>query len=383
VIPAGALLVAGGYGVVGGQAARLLRERHPDLPLVLAGRRPQRARRLARELDAATVAIDVRSESPLASLAGRPAAVLATVSDPGDRLLVDAMRRGIPIADINRGGQAAVLDVAVRAAHARPAAPVLLAGSWLSGLTALTATAAAREVGRAERIEVTVLVSSRDRIGPDAWGFGKRLAWPFHPMADGRRRTVHPLTGVRRVRCPDGRERPAARIGTLEQITLPITLEVPTVETRIASHDPPALWGLIALKRTGVLNGLERWGAGRVREALLSRSGPGDFAGLTVTAHGGGRSATIEALDVMGQGHLNAVGATLAAERVLGLAGMQLSPGISFPEQHARPEADLAALRQAGVVVRGAEPRRAVPQSVEPVRGQRPALEPVEEDLAV
>jgi hypothetical protein len=381
VTPPGPLLIAGGYGVVGSQAARLLRERHPDLPLVLAGRNPQRARRLADQLGAHTAAIDVRAGSPLGSLASLPAAVLATVSDPADRLLVDAMRRGIPIADINRGGHAAVLDAAVRAARERPAAPVLLAGSWLSGLTALVAAAAAAEVHPAERIEVTVLVSSNDRVGPDAWGFGKRLAWPYHPMADGRRHTVHPLTGVRRVRCADGRERPAARIATLEQITLPITLDVPTVETRLASHDPPVLWGLVALKRAGVLNGLERWGAGRVREALLNRSGPGDFAGLTVTASSANRSATIEALDVKGQGHLNAVGATLAAERVLGLAGHALAPGISFSEQSARPDADLDALRQAGVVVRGGAGRRPRPQSVEPARDER--LEPMEEELAV
>src|SRR6185437_1841714 len=45
--PPAALLIAGGYGVVGEQAARLLRERNPSLPLLLGGRHPERARTLA------------------------------------------------------------------------------------------------------------------------------------------------------------------------------------------------------------------------------------------------------------------------------------------------------------------------------------------------
>jgi hypothetical protein len=351
----------GGYGLVGAQAARLLRERHPDLPLVLAGRRPATARELAASLRATTARVDVGEERPLRSLPHRPAAVLAAVSDPHDHLLADAMRAGIPIADINRGGAAAVLDAFVRATTERPRAPVLLSGSWLSGLTALVAAAAVREIGGAERVEVAVLVSSGDRVGDDAWGFSKRLAFPYHAMAGGRRQAVQPLTGVRHVRCADGRERPAARVGTLEQITLPIALGVPTVETRIAPHDAAALWALVGLKRSGALRTLELPALRRVRAALLHRSGPGDFAGFGVTAHGDGCHTTIEVLDVRGQSHLNAVGAARAAERVLGLAGAELTPGVSFPEQSADPPADLAALSEAGVVVRRGGFRRPAP----------------------
>ena len=354
----GPLVIVGGYGLVGGQAARLLRERNPSLPLVLAGRRPAAADELARALRASTARIDVTEERPLQSLPERPAAVLAAVSDPHDHLLVDAMREGIPIADINRGGQAVVLDAFVRAAAERPRAPVLLSGSWLSGLTALVAAAAVREVERAERVEVVVLVSSGDRVGPDAWGFSKRLAWPFHMMAEGRRRAVQPLTGVRQVRCADGRERPAVRVGTLEQISLPIALGVPTVETRMAPQDAAALWALVTLKRSGALRALELPALQPVRAALLHRSGPGDFAGFGVTARGDGRAASIELLDVRGQAHLNAIGAARAAERVLGLAGVELPPGVSFPEQSADPAADVGALRAAGVIVRRSGLRR-------------------------
>jgi hypothetical protein len=343
------LLIVGGYGLVGEQVSRLLRRRHPDLPLLLGGRNPENGRALAASIGASTAVIDVRSERPLESLTERPAAILAAVSDPGDHLLVDAMRRGIPIADINRAGHAGILDVAVTAACERPSAPVLLSGSWLAGLSALMAAAVVRELGDAERVDISVLASSDDRVGPDSWGFSDRLAWPYYAMRDGKRQPAHPLTGLRDVRCADGVERPAALVGTLEQTTLPLTLGVPTVETRMALQSVPSLYALIGLKRSGALRALARPALKNFRATLLQRPGSGDFSGITVTAQSATRSASVDLLDMRGQAHLSAVGAAVAAERVLA-AG--LPSGISFPEQSAEPEADFEILRQAGVVVR-------------------------------
>jgi hypothetical protein len=346
---ASGLLIVGGYGLVGEQVARLLRQRHPDLPLVLGGRHPERAKALAASIGAETAAVDVGAPQPLASLTERPAAVLAAVSDPDDHLLVDAMRRGIPFADINRAGHSSILDVTVAAARERPSAPVLLSGGWFAGVSALMAAAAVRELGDAERVDIAVLASSDDRVGPDSWGFSDRLAWPYYAMRGGRRHPAHPLTGLRTVRCADLQERPAALVGTLEQTTLPVTLGVPTVETRMALQSVASLYGLVGLKRTGALRALARPGLRRVRAALLQRPGSGDFAGITVTATGPSGSVSVDLLDAKGQAHLSAVGAACAAERVLGSG---LPAGVSFPEQSADPEADLELLRQAGVVVR-------------------------------
>jgi len=346
------LLVVGGYGLVGEQAARLLRRRHPELPLLLAGRRPESGARLAESLGARTVAVDVTDPDPLAGLPDRPAAVLAVVSDPADRLLVAAMRAGLPYADVNRAGHAGILDVAVAAARERPTAPVLLSGSWLAGVSALLAAAAVAELGGADSVEITALTSSDDKVGPDSWGFSDRLAWPYYGMRDGARRPTHPLTELRTVRCADGVERPAALIGTLEQTTLPLTLGVPTVQTRMALQSPASFYGLVGLKRSGALRAMARPALRGLRQALLQRPGTGDFAGLTVTASSGARTVTVDVLDTRGQAHLSAAGAACAAERVLGLTGGALPAGLSFPEQFADSAADLEILRQAGVVVR-------------------------------
>ncbi len=349
---AGTLVIAGGYGVVGTHVARILRRRHPHLRLILTGRHPQAACPLAESVGASVSYMDVEEERPLDRLAERPAAVLAAVSDPRDRLLVNAMRLGVPIADIDRGGHAQVLDAALRIACERPRAPVLLAGGWMSGLAALACAATASALARAERIEITALISPEDRVGPDASGFGRRLAWPYHGMREGRRLTVHPLSGIRRAPCPDGRTRSAALVATLEQITVPLTLGVGTVETRIALWSPTALWGLVALKRSGALRALDRPELHRLRDALLHRSGTGDLAGFTVTAWDARRSASIDVLDVHGQAHLSALGAAAAAERLLGLASVSLPAGLSFPEQSTQGTRDLLMLREAGVHVR-------------------------------
>ena len=348
------LLIVGGYGLVGAQVARLLRQRHPDLGLVLGGRRPEQGRELAESIGASTVVVDTSAERPLASLPARPTAVLAAASDPADRLLVDAARQGLPIADINRGGHASVLDAAVAVAGEAASAPVLLSGSWMAGVAALMAAATVREHGEVVRVDVTAMASSDDEVGPDSQGFSQRLAWPYYPMRRGRRQAAQPLTDVRRVLCADGNERPAALVGTLEQITLPRTLGVPTVETRLALQDTASLYALIGLKRSGALRALTRPAMQRIRSALLERPGTGDFAGITITAEGPGRTVRVDVLDPNGQAHLSAVGAVLAAERVLGLAGPRLPAGLSFPEQSADPQADIATLRAAGVIVRQA-----------------------------
>ncbi|MFI5797425.1 saccharopine dehydrogenase [Streptomyces sp. NPDC051677] len=340
----------GGYGLVGAQAARLLRRRNPGLRLLIGGRNPDRARELAASLGASAVAVDASRPRPLASLPERPAAILAAVSDGDDHLVTDAMRHGIPVADIHRASNADVLDVCVAAAREQPTAAVLLSGSWFAGLAALMTAAVVRELGgAADRVDIVVLASSDDQVGPDSWGFGERLAWPYYPMREGRRRPVQPMTDPRRVRCADGAVRPAALVGTLEQTTVPVTLGVPTVQTRMALQSPASLRALVGLKRSGTLRALARPALRGVRAALLERPGAGDFAGLTVTARGLGRTARVDLLDPRGQAHLSAVGATWAAEQAL---GAQLPAGVSYPEQSARPKADFDLLRQAHVQVR-------------------------------
>jgi len=348
---AGPLVIVGGYGVIGTHAATLLRARNPQLELVLAGRHPATAAGLADMLGATTARVDVRAERPLSTLPERPAAILATTPDPSDRLLADALRAGIPLADVDRADGVAALDALLHASRVRPRTPVLLAGAWKGGTAALLAAALVRAVDAPSRIDLTVVVSSNDRVGDGAWRFSRRWAWPHHAVTDRTRRVAHPFTDVRPVRCPEGETRPSVQISTLDQVTLPMTLDVPTVQARLAMLEQPKLWAVVALKRSGALRAFERPRLRGVRRRLLERSGSGDLSAFTVAVTGAERTLAIDAIDMQGQAHLGAVGAALAAERVLGLADVELPAGVSFPEQSARPAADIAALSAAGVVL--------------------------------
>jgi hypothetical protein len=347
----GPLVIVGGYGHIGEQTARLLRTRHPQLPLVLAGRNPGTARQLAEQLDASTAHVDVLAPRPLAELPERPCSILAAVADARDRLLVDAMREGIPIADISRAEPVPVLDAMLRALRTPPDSAVLLAGGWKCGASALLAAVLAWMVAVPSRIALTVLLSGRDRVGEGSWSFSRRWAWPHHMLDGGRRRAVHPFTDARRTQCADGRARTSVRVSTLDQVTLPMTLDVPTVETRFAMLEPSKLGALMALKRSGALRMLDRPQLRRLRRQVLERSGMGDVSGFTLAVTGADRTLALDVLDVRGQAHLSAVGAVLAAERVAGLTDARLPAGVSFPEQSAQPATDLATLAAAGVAL--------------------------------
>ena len=361
------LLIVGGYGLVGRQAAAILRARDPGLRLTLAGRSPGAAEEVARACGASTATVDVRRPRPLADLAEPPGAILATVSDPRNELLADAVRHGIPFADITRSGAAAALDAAVCASDGRATAPVLLAGSLMAGLSASAAALAVAELGGADRIDITMMGSSDDRVGPDSWDFSRRLAWTHHPMREGEREASEPLSRIKRVRCPDGVERPGGMMGTVTEATLPLTLGVPTVEARLAFTEPPVLLGLVALKRLGLLSLLENPLVQRIRNRGAGEATAASTAGLSVTARRGGRAASVDILDERGQSHLSAVGAVNAAERLLGGG---LPAGVSFPEQSGDHAADLAAAREAGVSVRFSGFAR---EAVAPLDGDRAA----------
>ena len=61
-----AVLIVGGYGVVGQQIAECIRERHPDLPLIIAGRSPSKGEAIAAGLgNTETAAMDVTKPRPL------------------------------------------------------------------------------------------------------------------------------------------------------------------------------------------------------------------------------------------------------------------------------------------------------------------------------
>lgn len=348
-----AILVVGGYGVVGSQVCRLLRERHPTVPLLIGGRNPEKAASLARELGAKPVCVDTSEADPLALLDERVGLVLSAVNDPRDAMLLAAVRRGIALVDITRW-TARLHTALLRLSAEHLSAPVILASGWMAGVAPLLAVAAARQVWPPQSIEIDILYGASDLAGPDSIDYVDRLDVPFEVSDKGRERLVRPFTDGHVVTFPDGRRRRTYRLDTPEQATLPIVTGASTVATRIVFDSPLATAALVAFKRLGVIRLLSAESFTRLRRTLLfpQGSGPpgeGTAAVVLVTVRGARGTVRASIVDRRGQSHLTALGAVIAAERVLGLDGLPGAVrGVTFPEQHPQPQTALTTLREHG-----------------------------------
>ncbi len=348
------ILLVGGTGVVGRQIAEAVRRRHPELSLVLASRDSARAAAVAAESGAAAgVAVDVSRPAPLAIA---PAAVISAVNDPGDHLLADALRLGVPFLDIARWtDRVRSASALVRAGD--PKAPVLLSSGWMGGICATLAAGVAAEMSAVDSIDISVLYALKDKAGPDSAEYMDRLATPFVVTINGDIRVVKPLSDGRRVSFPGGGRSKVYRFDTPDQLTLPATTGAGTVAARIGFDDAFTTSLLVGLVRSGLwrLISGERF-TGLRRRVLYN---PGEGAGHHVLVDVRGREAggrevrrRVAIGDPLGQTHLTAVAALVQLERLLGLDGAPPpEPGLVYPDTAPRLEAALQTLGESGVSV--------------------------------
>jgi hypothetical protein len=350
-----AVLIVGGYGVVGQQIAECIRQQHPDLPLIIAGRSPSKGEAIAGKLaHTVTAAMDVTKPRPLGDT--RPRAIICAVNDPADHLLSDAIRNGVPLLDITRWTELVrTTSTALGGQDLR--APVLLSSGWMAGVASVVAVAACRHLERVASIDISVLYSLKDKAGPNSAEYMDRLATPFDVMKNGVHVTVLPYSDPRSVTFPDGRQAKAYRFDTPDQLTLPRSTGAATVSARIAFDSAATTWMLVALIRSGAwkLIGGDRFTG--LRRALLYNPGPGashqiviDVKGTDQT--GAPRSIRSTVSDPLGQTHLTAVGALVQLQRLLGLDGAAPpARGLVFPDTAPQTDAALQTLARFGVSV--------------------------------
>ncbi|GAU64667.1 hypothetical protein SSP35_01_00020 [Streptomyces sp. NBRC 110611] len=336
--------MVGGYGTVGGELSRLAAS---AWPLLLTGRRPERGKALAGEVGAEVRRWDLSDPEPFSA---RVRALISTVNDPDDRVLLAAIRDGVPYVDVMRWTARLQRATAV-AAVAPPTAPVLLSSSWMGGVSALVAAGLSAEIGGAAGVEIAIRYDLKDRAGADSVEFMDRLGLDYEVTEGGRRRTIMPLTGTGVVTI-GGHRTKVARIDTPEQFTLPLVLGVDTALTRIGFSAHSSTSMLLALKRTGFF----RWGRGdrfeSVRRSMLSSPGEGGSALLRIDVRGkAGQRRTATLTDPAGQAHLTALGGLLGLRRVLGEDGAAAPRGVVFPEMTPVPRSVVSELEKAGVEV--------------------------------
>lgn len=327
------VLLAGGYGVVGAQVARLLRKHHPDTEILLGGRREAEAAKLAAELgNARAAAIDVTKPSPLKEIDGIDA-VGVFIHENDDHLLNEAARRGIAYMDITRGLDAQLRGLAAAALHA-PSAPMLFTSHWMAGGPAVVAKRLAQGLDSVARVDMSILYYTGDKMGPDSASAGAGMSQGFTARVDGAWRKVGPLSDDRAVRFPSGATRPVYRMNMGDVVTLALANGASEAGVRLGLDKGNSLGAMRRLIRLGLWDLLMKLPG--MNAVAATKPGPGAPHEIVIEVEGeaGGRKAARRAtiFDAQGQSHLTAVGALYALERVAGLGPTPLGPGAALPE---------------------------------------------------
>jgi hypothetical protein len=325
-----ALLLIGGYGVTGREVAKLLRSRHPDLPLTIAGRNLEKATALADSLGGArSAAIDLADgRMGLDQIEASIVAVFA--KDAGLDALSWAHARAIPYFSIS----SAAFEHGVDAVHALARvneAPVVLAGHWFAGALTIAVLALS---ARFDTIETIVAGVTIDR---NASGGGAAAIADFERVARCMKTTLSKVNGTYTWLAEDETLRRYRAVGgTIVEGKGAVSIDVASIGARTSARNIHVLetWGQshlftltgtpadeISIEVVGTINGEHRFG----RQTLqLSNS---------VT--------TLTALCI-----------ALTLERLIGLDGHPpASPGVYTPDQIMAPEAFLAQLQLAGAEV--------------------------------
>ncbi|MFH8791666.1 saccharopine dehydrogenase [Streptomyces sp. NPDC017941] len=323
------VLILGGTGQAGARTAALLRQWHPELPLTIAGRDLGRARRVADELGIATaVTTDLRRGDLGLPADHRYSAVVAALWDDHLNGLHYAQRRGLPYLSIS----SALTDIApevVAGSHRTGAAPILLASHYCAGTVVLAALHAARQFDRIDTLRISAVLDDQDTGGPA--GRADLLRWSTATSAgmvrrDGVFTWISGPDAQADVRSTDGTVLPAQSIAILDVPSLGLATGAPHVRFDFAV-------GESAGRRRGEPPSFE------VRIDIEGADGEG--AAISTSSY---------LVHPAGQCPLTALGIALGTERLLGLRGDAVTPGIHTPEALLDPAYAVERMAEAGAV---------------------------------
>ena len=304
------VLILGGSGQAGSDTAAQLRRWHPELPLTIAGRNLDRARRVAEALGGATaVTVDLARVDLGLPARQQYSAVVATLWDSRQNGLRFAQDHGAAYVSLSSG----MIDIApeITAAVQRPTAPVLVASHWAAGVITLTALGWAEEFDRVDTIRVGAILDENDAGGPA--GLADLERWAEVTSAgyvcrDGEFTWVGPAEAQVELRGLDGTTVTGQTIPILDVTSLAFATGAPNVEFAFAMGESAG----------------SRRGEGPSVEVRIDLEGVGPTgAPLSITRY---------VVHPDGQRPLTSLGLALGVERLLGLRGNAVAPGIYTPE---------------------------------------------------
>jgi hypothetical protein len=320
------VLIIGGSGVVGSQAARALRRLQPDLPITIGGRDPGRAEAIAREIGRAdTARVDLERDDLGLPAGASYGAVALFVKDDTGHALRHAHTTGAAFVDISTGMFELAPEVALSVHHA--SAPVLLASHWLAGSATLPALVFAREFRALDSIEIAALLDEQDMGGPAAYADYDRLtrvAASAQMLKDGKWVWLPDDLSERSFKDVDGNDVVGRAYSVLDIASLAAATDAKTIRFDVAV-------GQSASRRRG-----EPFST----EIIIELTGQ--------TADGPAR-VRHELVHPAGQAPMTALAVAVAVERLLGLdGGGPVPPGLYMPGVLIDPDTMVRRLSEAG-----------------------------------
>ena len=320
------ILIAGGYGFVGGQFATMLRAAAPQARIQLAGRNPETGADLAARLGATTCRLDLTRPLDL-DLEGVDL-IVATVHDRADRLVEAAIARGIAHIGITRlAGDVAPTTFA--ALRQPPARPVVLAGHWQAGVLTQVAAHAAAAFARVERVDLVAVWDERDPVGAMSAADGDSFLGPALVRSAGTWSWVDAESAARRVHLDAGVEADGVPVGVLDVPSLAAITGAPEVR-----------FDLVLAPSIG-----SRAGGAASHDVIV------DLEGVLIDGSRGRRRWL--ATDPAGNGHMTAAGVAVLAGRILGTDGAAPAQGgLHTPDTLVPASAAIEQWQRAGIVIR-------------------------------
>lgn len=248
------IVVIGGYGHVGSQICRLLGAQHPG-KVYAAGRNLHRAEEFSRSTGGYVKPLRLSAEMPLPpELLEKVKLVVMCLDQQDTRLAEACLQSGTQYVDVSANGDfLTMLQRLDPVKHKLKAAAVLSVG-LAPGLTNLLAARAVQELDHTEQIDISIMLGLGDSHGQAAMEWTvDNLGADFEITEHGSPRTASSFTEAKAADFGFAlRTHRAYRFPFSDQMTLPQTLAVPSVSTRLCFDSRSMTSAAALLRRTGL-----------------------------------------------------------------------------------------------------------------------------------
>jgi len=303
------ILIVGGYGMVGSNIARLIRQADHRIELILAGRNPQNGISLAKELEYSETAYINLEEGFELSQFQKIDLIISAVDDHSNIIRETAILNGVACIAVSELADQ-ISPTAFLGLHKTIVAPVVYAGHWQAGILTLLVKQLANKFSYINTIELAGLYDPKDSVGPlvanEVSGFvGDALI-----RKDGNWLSLQAKENPRTI---DLHNHSSATGYPLS------TLDVPSIAAFTGAKN--IRFDFIIGESMGSNKGLEA-----SHDVYITIEG--------TLVSGERRKLSTIASDPRGNSHLTAVGVYLIAENILGLNGQpeHKTGGLYLPE---------------------------------------------------